>query len=66
MNSANRFFANSPWILAACGLIWLAGSGDAFALPSAVPELDPGSAASGIALAIGAALLIVERYRSRR
>ena len=65
MNSANRFFANSAWILAACGLIWLAGSGDAFAV-AAVPELDPGSAASGIALAIGAALLIVERYRSRR
>ena len=63
MNSANRFFANSAWILAACGLIWLAGSGDAFAF--AVPELDPGSAASGIALAIGAALLLAERYRRR-
>jgi hypothetical protein len=64
MNSANRFFANSAWILAASGLIWLAGSGDAFAV-AAVPELDPGSAASGIALAIGAALLIAERYRRR-
>jgi hypothetical protein len=62
MNSANRFFANSAWILAACGLIWLAGSGDALA---AVPELDPGSAASGIALAIGAAMLLAERYRRR-
>ena len=64
MNNAKRFFANSAWILGACGLIWLAGSGDAFAI-EAVPELDPGSAASGIALAIGAALLLAERYRRR-
>jgi hypothetical protein len=64
MNSAKRLFANSAWILGACGLLWIAGSGDAFAL-AAVPELDPGSAASGIALAIGAALLLAERYRRR-
>jgi hypothetical protein len=64
MNRANRFFANSVWILGACSLIWLAGSGKAFAV-AAVPELDPGSAASGIALAIGAALLLAERYRRR-
>ena len=64
MNRAKRFFANSMWIFGACGLLWLAGSGDAFAL-AAVPELDPGSAASGIALAVGAALLIAERYRRR-
>jgi hypothetical protein len=64
MNSAKRFFANSAWTLGACGLIWLAGSGDAFAV-AAVPELDPGSAASGIALAVGAALLLAERYRRR-
>jgi hypothetical protein len=51
-------------ILGACGLILTAGIGTASA--AAVPELDPGSAGSGIALAIGAALLIVERYRSRR
>jgi len=53
------------WILGTCGLLWLAGAGDAFAL-AAVPELDPGSAASGIALAVGAALLLAERYRRRR
>jgi hypothetical protein len=64
MNRANRFFANWMWILGACGLIWLAGSSDAFAI-AAVPELDPGSAASGIALAVGAALLLAERYRRR-
>ena len=63
MNRASRFFANSTWILGACALLWLAGSGDAFAVP--VPELDPGSAASGIALAVGAALLLAERYRRR-
>ena len=51
-------------ILGACGLILTACIGTASA--AAVPELDPGSAGSGIALAIGAALLIVERYRSRR
>ena len=51
-------------ILGACGLILAAGIGTASA--ASVPELDPGSAGSGIALAIGAALLIVERYRSRR
>ena len=64
MNSAKRFLADSAWILGACGLLWLAGSGDAFAI-SVLPELDPGSAASGIALAVGAALLIAERYRRR-
>jgi hypothetical protein len=51
-------------ILGACGLILMAGTASAAA--AVVPELDPGSAGSGIALAIGAALLIVERYRSRR
>ena len=51
-------------MLGVCGLILVAGIGTASA--SVVPELDPGSAGSGIALAIGAALLIVERYRARR
>jgi hypothetical protein len=32
---------------------------------SQVPELDPGTAASGIALLVGGALLLVERYRRR-
>jgi hypothetical protein len=50
--------------LGACGLFLMAGIGTASA--AAVPELDPGSAASGIALAVGAALLLVERYRGRR
>jgi hypothetical protein len=58
----NRFTSNYLWILGASALLWLAGSGNAFAI-SAVPELDPGSAASGIALAFGAALLLTERYR---
>jgi hypothetical protein len=55
--------ANFGWIVGTCGLLWLAGAGIASA---AVPELDPGSAASGIALAIGAALLLAERYRRRQ
>ena len=51
-------------MLVVCGVLLVAGIGNAAA--SVVPELDPGSAGSGIALAVGAALLIVERYRSRR
>jgi hypothetical protein len=58
-----RFVANLAWTLGTCGLVWLSSSGNAFAV--AAPELDPGSAASGIALAIGAALLLAERYRRR-
>ena len=42
---------------------WLAGSGTAWASP--VPELDPGSSASGSALLIGGALFLIERYRKR-
>ena len=49
--------------LGACTLLLMIGFGTASA--AAVPELDPGSAGSGIALAIGAALLLVERYRRR-
>ena len=64
MNS--RFVSNLAWTLGTCGLLWMAGIGTASAAPpSAVPELDPGSAASGIALAVGAALLLAERYRRR-
>ena len=32
----------------------------------AAPELDPGTAASGVALLVGGALLLIERYRRRR
>jgi len=39
--------------------------GNAFAGLASVPELDPGTAAGGIALAAVAAVLLVERYRSR-
>lgn len=59
-----RIATNFGWIIGTCGLLWFAGTGTASAL-SALPELDPGSAASGIALAIGAALLLAERYRRR-
>jgi hypothetical protein len=61
MNS--RSFSNLARILGACGLLWMAGIRPAFAAP--VPEMDPGSAAAGIALAIGAAALLAERYRHR-
>ena len=64
LRTNRKNMSNLAWILGACGLLWLAGSGDAFAI-SAVPELDPGSASAGIALAVGAALLLAERYRRR-
>lgn len=60
-----RFVSGLAWTLGTGGLLWLAGSGSASA-GTRVPEMDPGSAVSGIALAIGAALLLVERYRRRR
>jgi hypothetical protein len=59
-----RMVARLAWSFGLGGILLMAGTGTAFAVP--VPEMDPGSAGSGIALAIGAALLIVERYRSRR
>jgi len=42
----------------------LTGAGSSIAGTPA-PELDPGSAVGGIALAITAALLLAERYRQR-
>jgi hypothetical protein len=33
---------------------------------ASVPELDPGTGSSGVALLIGGALLLVERYRRHR
>ena len=59
----NRLLSNLAWTLGACGLLWIAGIGTASA--QSVPELDSDSAATGIALAVGAALLLAERYRRR-
>jgi hypothetical protein len=39
--------------------------GNAFAGLLGVPEIDPGTASGGIALVAVAAVLLVERYRSR-
>jgi len=61
----HRFVSKLAWTLGTCALLWMAGIGSAAASAAAVPELDPGSAASGIALAVGAALLLAERYRRR-
>ena len=57
-------FSNLVWTVGICGLLFIAGARSSFAGTS-VPELDPGSALGGIALAIGAALLLAERYRRR-
>ena len=59
-----RFISRLALALGTCGLLWLASSGPAFA-GAGVPELDPGSAVGGVALAVGAALLLAERYRRR-
>jgi len=45
-------------------LLLLALHGTALAL-SYVPELDPGTAAGGLTLAVGIALLVIERFRRR-
>jgi hypothetical protein len=60
-----RLVSKLVWTGGICGLLFLAGAGSSFAEAS-VPEMDPGTAVGGIALAIGAALLIAERYRRRR
>ena len=50
-------------VVAVLPLLWC---GNAFAgVSSAVPELDPGTATGGLALAAVAAVLLIERYRSR-
>jgi hypothetical protein len=51
-------------LIAACAMLTLGLNGVAHATP--LPELDPGTASSGVALLIGGALLLVERYRRRR
>ena len=51
-------------LVGACAMVTLALGGLAHA--SAVPELDPGTAASGVTLLVGGALFLIERYRRRR
>jgi hypothetical protein len=58
-----RFVSKLAWTLGTCGLLWLAAAGIASA--ATVPELDVGIAPSGISLALGAGLLLAERYRRR-
>lgn len=60
----NRLVSSKLLMLGSCALLLMVGFGTASA--AVVPELDPGSAGSGIALAVGAAPLLVERYRGRR
>ena len=50
-------FASSLFMFALCG------TAGAF---SPVPELDPGTATSGLALLAGGLLLLLERHRRRR
>ncbi len=62
----SRFVAGLAWTFGIGGMLLIAGAGSASAAMTIVPELDPGTAAGGIALAVCAALLLVERYRGRR
>ncbi len=59
-----RTIAGAMTLVGACALLTLAMGGTAYAI-EAVPELDPGTAASGIALLVGGALLLIERHRRR-
>ena len=54
----------SALLIAAAGMTFAVGLGGV-AHAVAVPELDPGTANSGVALLIGGALLLIERYRRR-
>jgi len=51
-------------LVGACAILTLALGGVAFA--GVAPELDPGTASSGVALLVGGTLLLIERYRRRR
>ena len=51
-------------IIGAVALLTVVLGGVAQAVP--LPELDPSGASSGVALLVGGALLLIERYRRRR
>jgi hypothetical protein len=51
-------------LTAVCATFTLTLGGTAHAVPG--PELDPGTASSGVALLVGGVLLLIERYRRRR
>lgn len=55
-----KSFGITVLTLAALSLFGLGGTAHAF---SEVPELDPGTAASGLALLVGGLMLLIERRR---
>jgi len=58
----NRVFSTIEFV-GACALFTLGLAGTAHA--AALPELDPSTAASGVALLVGGVLLLLERHRRR-
>jgi len=62
MRKHPRSLASILSFVGATALLWMAASGTASA---SVPELDPGSSTSGLALLLGGAALLLERYRRR-
>jgi hypothetical protein len=65
MKKRPRAVASLLSLVGATVMVWIVASGTALAGSGGAPELDPGSAASGIALLIGGAALLLERYRRR-
>ena len=65
LRGMRRFGSSLAWTLGTCGMLIIIGAGTASAAIAVAPELDPGAAPAGIALAVTAALLLVERYRRR-
>ncbi|HEY6420954.1 MAG TPA: hypothetical protein VIX59_18305 [Candidatus Binataceae bacterium] len=62
MMKNSRSLADLLSLVGATALLWMAASGTAFA---SVPELDPGSSATGVAVLLGGTALLLERYRRR-
>jgi len=60
----NRILSRLASLGVSCSLLLLAMHGTASA--TIVPELDPGTALSGLTLAVGAGLLLVEWVRHRK
>ena len=62
----NRILSRLASLGVSCSLLLLALHGTAHAVTVPVPELDPGTAVSGLTLAVGAGLLLVEWVRHRK
>ena len=46
-------------------LVFMAGAGSMYAAEAAVPEVDPSTFGSALALAVGGGLIVIARYRRK-